>query len=177
MKMQIIINLRKIIEKTRLEPDKKIKQIEKCLSLFYDTTEKKTCPKIVEENKTKLENLNSIINDKNNTSNDKRLQYGIEIKKLKNPVKPYYIRQPTFNNGVNKNLTIKEISRVIPVIRKELNTDEWLCLYPKKVEYASFKLLNGFIKCSNGYGIKFKSNDSNWIPMENNNSYDWIKTV
>ena len=53
--------MEKIIEKTRLEPDKKIKQIKKCFELFYDTTEKKTCPNIVEENKTKLENLNSII--------------------------------------------------------------------------------------------------------------------
>ena len=31
----------KIIEKTRLDPDKKIDQIKKCLDLFYDTTEKK----------------------------------------------------------------------------------------------------------------------------------------
>lgn len=42
--------MEQIIEKTRLDPDKKIKQIEKCLDLFYDTTEKKTCPEIVEVN-------------------------------------------------------------------------------------------------------------------------------
>ena len=33
--------MEKIIEKTRLEPDKKIAQIKKCLDLFYDTIEKK----------------------------------------------------------------------------------------------------------------------------------------
>ena len=27
------------------------------------------------------------------------------------------------------------------------------------------------------YGIKFKNNDSNWIPMKSTNSKDWIKTV
>ena len=47
----------KIIEKTRLNPDDKIEQIEKCLDLFYDETERKTCPNIVEENLVKKENL------------------------------------------------------------------------------------------------------------------------
>ena len=167
----------KIIEKTRLEPDKKIDQIQKCLQLFYDTTEKKVNPDIVEVDKKRLENLNSILDDKCNTSNKKRLKYGIEIEKFEKPVKPYYIKQPTFNNGKNNKLSIKDISRVITVGRECMNTDEWLCLYTIQAENDSFKLLNGFIKCAKGYGIKFKNNDSNWIPMKSNNPEDWINTV
>ena len=169
--------MEKIIEKTRIEPDKKIEQIEKCLDLFYDTTEKKTNPDLVEVDKKRLENLNSILNDKCNTSNKKRLKYGIEIEKLKDPIKPYYIKQPTFNNGKNNKLTIKDISKVIPVGRENMSTDNWICLYTIQAENESFKLLNGFIKCAKGYGIKFKNNDSNWIPIKSNNPKDWITTV
>ena len=169
--------MKKIIEKTRLDPDKKIAQIEKCLDLFYDTTEKKTNPDIVEVDKKRLENLNSILDDKCNTSNKKRLKYGIEIEKFEKPVKPYYIKQPTFNNGKNNKLTIKDISRVITVGRECMSTNEWICLYTIQAENDSYELLNGFIKCAKGYGIKFKNNDSNWIAMKSNNPKDWINTV
>ena len=96
--------MEKITKKTRIDPDEKIKQIEKCLDLFNETTEEKTNPDLVEVNKKRLENLNSILNDECNTSDKKRQQYGIEIEKLENPIKPYYIRQPTFNNGSNNKL-------------------------------------------------------------------------
>ena len=129
-----------IIEKTRLEPDKQIKQIEKCLKLFYDTTEKKNYPDIVEKDKKRLENLNTILNDKCNTADKKRLEYGIEIEKLSQPVRPYYVRQPTFSNGKNNKLTVKDISRTIPVARENMSTDEWICLYGQKEEKISYKL-------------------------------------
>ena len=166
--------MEKIIEKTRLDPEDKISQIEKCLELFYDTTEKKKIPclDIVEVNKKKLENLNTIKEDECNTSNKKRLNYGIEIEKLNEPIKPYYLTQPTFNNGRNNKLTIKDISKVIPVGREEMSTDEWICLYTSQAENESFKLLNGFIKCAKGYGIKFKNDDSNWISMQSTNLKD-----
>jgi hypothetical protein len=45
--------MEKITKKTRIDPDEKIKQIEKCLELFYDTTGKKTNPDLVEVNKKK----------------------------------------------------------------------------------------------------------------------------
>ena len=166
-----------ITKKTRINPDEKIKQIEKCLELFYDTTEKKTNPDLVEVKKKRLENLNSILNDKCNTSDKKRQQYGIEIEKLEKPIKPYYIRQPTFTNGINNKLTIKDINRVNPVGRSNMSTDNWICLYYIKAEKDSYKLLNGFIKCAKGYGLKFKNNDSNWIPMKSYKAKDWINTV
>lgn len=143
--------------------------------LWY--SENKNNPDIVEVDKNRIENLNSIFDDKCNTSNKKRLYYGIEIEKINNPVKPYYIKQPTFNNGKNKKLTIKDISRLIPVGRECSNTDEWICLYVAQAERESYKLLNGFIKCAKAYGIKFKNNDSNWIEMKSNNAKDWINTV
>lgn len=34
--------IQEIIEKTKLTPDQKIKQIEKCIDLFVDTTERKS---------------------------------------------------------------------------------------------------------------------------------------
>lgn len=132
--------MEKITKKTRIDPDEKIKQIEKCLELFTDKTEEKTNPDLVEVNKKRLENLNSILNDKCNTSNKKRLQYGIEIEKLEKPIKPYYIRQPTFNNGPNNKLTIKDISRVNPVGRSNMSTDNWICLYFIKAEKDSYSL-------------------------------------
>ena len=100
------------------------------------------------------------------------MNYGIEIEKLNEPIKPYYLTQPIFNNGRNNKLTIKDISKVIPVGREEMSTDEWICLYTSQAENESFKLLNGFIKCAKGYGIKFKNDDSNWISMQSTNLKD-----
>ena len=164
-----------VIEKTRLNPYNKIKQIEECLNLFVDTTESKKYHSIVEDDKkNKLENLNTILDDELNTSKKKSLYYGIEIEKLKDPIKPYYVKQPTFYSG-KKKLTIKDLSKIVHVSRDCLNTDEWICLYTKKVGKASYKLLEGLIECSKGYGINFEDNDNNWIPMDFNE--DWIQRV
>ena len=186
--------MEKIIEKTRLEPDQKIKEIKRCIDLFYDLTEKKknnekeeqkTEDKKTEEKKESKgvkrniikENLNTIINDKNNSSNKKREYYGIEIEKKNKPIRPYYIIQPTFANKKRDNLSIKDISRVMPVADDKMNTDNWICLYSSVAEEQSFCLLNGFKKCAQGYGLKFKNNNSNWIPMKSNNAKDWINRV
>ena len=65
-------------EKTKLDPDKKIRQIEKCINLFVDTTETKS-----KHNDQEGENLNTIYYDENNTSKKKTEYYGIKIEKLK----------------------------------------------------------------------------------------------
>ena len=86
--------MQEIIEKTRLTPDQKIEQIEKCIDLFVDITERKS-----ENNDQEGENLNTIFDDENNTSKKKTEYYGIEISKLENKSTiPYYVSQPTFNN-------------------------------------------------------------------------------
>ena len=164
--------MKQIIEKTRLSPDQKIKQIEKCIDLFVDTTEIKSL-----HNEQKGENLNTIYGDENNTSKKKTEYYGIKISKLKKPIKPYYIQEPTFNNGRNKTLSIKDINGVILVVRENISTDDWICLYTIQAEKISFDLLKGLLKCCRGYNIKFKNDDSNWIPMKSNNVNDWINKV
>ena len=188
--------MKKIIGNTRLEPDNKIEQIKSCLELFYDKTEKKiddneeeeenkNDKKVKNENdkknnkksKKNKENLNTIINDKNNSSNLKRKYYGIEFEKINKPIKPYYITQPTFTNGKKNNLSFREISRVMPVGREEMNLVNWICLYSKSAERKSYSLLKGLIKCSEGCGLEFKNNNSNWIPMINNSPDKWIKIV
>ena len=76
--------MQEIIEKTRLNPDEKIQQIEKCIDLFVETAEKKSV-----NNDEKGENLNTIYDDVNNTSKKKMDYYGIEISKFdKKPIKP-----------------------------------------------------------------------------------------
>ena len=60
-----------IIEKTRLNPDEKIKQIEKCIQLFIEVTEKKSV-----NNDEKGENLNTIYDDAHNSSKKKMELYG-----------------------------------------------------------------------------------------------------
>ena len=83
--------MQEIIEKTRLTPEQKIEQIEKCINLFVDETERKS-----ENNDQEGENLNTIFCDKYNTSKKKTEYYGIEISKLENkPIIPYYVSQPT----------------------------------------------------------------------------------
>ena len=159
-------------EKTKLDPDKKIRQIEKCLDLFVDTTEAKSI-----YNDQEGENLNTIYYDENNTSKKKTIYYGIKIEKLKKEIVPYYIVQPTFDNETKYSLSVKDVNGVIPVGRESVSTDNWICLYTVQAEKISFNLLKGFLKCCKGYRIRFKDNDSNWIPMKSQNVKDWTSTV
>ena len=165
--------MQKIIEKTRLSPDEKIKQIEKCLDLFMETAEKKSV-----NNDEKGENLNTIYDDVNNTSKKKMEFYGIEINKLdKQLIKPYYVCQPSFNNKQKNNLEVRDVNGVLPVGREEVMGSDWICLYTAQAEQISFELLNGFIRCCKGYHLKFKNDDSNWIPMQSQNIKDWTNIV
>jgi hypothetical protein len=164
--------MEKINEKTKLAPDKKIRQIEKCIDLFEDTTEIKS-----KHNDKEGENLNTIYYDENYTSKKKLEHYGIEISKPKEPIIPYYISQPTFSNEENDYLSVKDVNGVIPVGRESISTDNWICLYTFQAEKISFNLLKGFLKCCKGYRIRFKDNDSNWIPMKSPYIKDWISTV
>ena len=74
-------------------------------------------------------------------------------------------------------MSIKDINDVIPVARENISTDDWICLYTIQAEKISFDLLKGLLKCCRGYNIKFKNDDSNWIPMKSNNVNDWINKV
>ena len=110
---------------------------------------------------------------------EKKLKYyGIEIDKLENkPIKPYYVSQPTFTNEIKTNLSIEDVNRVLPVGRNAEMNNNWICLYTKQAESSSFALLKGFLKCCKGYSLRFKDNDSNWIPMNSIYAKDWINTV
>ena len=153
--------MKQVVEKTRLNPMEKKEQIEKCIDLFYETAEFKS-----KHNDEKGENLNTIYGDENYNSKKKLKYYGIEIDKLENkPIKPYYVSQPTFTNEIKTNLSIGDVNRVLPVGRNVEMNNNWICLYTKQAEKISFTLLKGFLKCCKGYSLRFKDNDSSWIPM------------
>ena len=117
--------MQEVIERTRLNPDEKIQQIEKCLDLFMETAEKKSV-----NNDEKGENLNTIYDDVNNTSKKKMDFYGIEISKLdKKPIKPYYVCQPSFNNKQQNDLEVRDVNGVLPVGRQEVVGSDWIYLY------------------------------------------------
>lgn len=165
--------MQEVTERTRLNPDEKIKQIEKCLDLFTETAEKKSV-----NNDEEGENLNTIFDDVNNTSKKKMDFYGIEISKLdKKFIKPYYVCQPSFNNKQSDNLDVKKVNGILPVGRQEVMGSDWICLYTSQAEQISFELLNGFIRCCKGYNLKFKNDDSNWIPMQSQNIKEWTNVV
>ena len=162
--------MQEVTERTRLNPDEKIKQIEKCLDLFTETAEKKSVNND-EEGET-------IFDDVNNTSKKKMDFYGIEISKLdKKFIKPYYVCQPSFNNKQSDNLDVKKVNGILPVGRQEVMGSDWICLYTSQAEQISFELLNGFIRCCKGYNLKFKNDDSNWIPMQSQNIKEWTNVV
>ena len=81
--------MKELAEYTRLEPDKVIKQIDKCIDLFKDETKRKSKEEEKKDNKEdKKEVKNEIIEkdkkiDLYNTSNKKREFYGIDIIKIK----------------------------------------------------------------------------------------------
>lgn len=172
--------MRDLSEFTKLEPDKKIEQINKCIDLFKDKTERKQKEDkkkedIIEKEKKKEKNENKINeikeNDINNTSDKKREFYGIEFEtsKLKG-LYSYHLKQPTFNNGKSKNLNLNKNNEVG---RLNLDTDKWICLYNKSLEKSTYDLLKNIEYCKKDLGIKIKSKDSNWIEMESDKTEDW----
>ena len=212
--------MKKLSQETKLEPDEKVKKIDKCIHLFYDKTEKK--PKNEkkedkkeedekkedkkegdekkgkkkkkknknrkkneekdkkEENEKEEEKNENTINENKineidlyNTSDKKREFYGIQILKLDN-ISSYYIVQPTFNNGKNKNL---KLNSIFPVFKSNIDTSQWLCLYHKSLEKSTYELLDNLKYYQESLGIKVENKDSNWIEMNSNDFEDWKKTV
>ena len=202
--------MKKLSQETKLEPDEKVKKIDKCIHLFYDKTEKK--PKSEkkedkkegdekkgkkkkkknknrkkneekdkkEENEKEEEKNENTINENKineidlyNTSDKKREFYGIQILKLDN-ISSYYIVQPTFNNGKNKNL---KLNSIFPVFKSNIDTSQWLCLYHKSLEKSTYELLDNLKYYQESLGIKVENKDSNWIEMNSNDFEDWKKTV
>ena len=157
---------------TKLNPDEKIKQIKKCLDLFKDKTKK------IDSKKEDNEDKNKIIEKKDsevyNSSDEKRKFYGIEITPFEKDIKSFYITQPKFNNIKKTNISINGL---FEVGREKINTNKWICLYPKSIEKQTYTLLDKFLECSRGLGINIKNDDSNWIEMSSNNANDWIGTV
>jgi len=171
--------MNELSEYTKLEPDKKIKQIYKCLDLFKDKTERKQKDDKKEEDKKEEKEENAINeikeNDIYNTSDKKREFYGIELEtsKLKN-LFSYHLKQPTFNNEKNTNLNLNKNNKVG---RLNLDTDQWICLYNKSLEEHTYDLLESIDYCKKDLGIKIKSKDSNWIGMESDKTKDWEYTI
>ena len=141
--------MNELSEYTKLEPDKKIKQIYKCLDLFKDKTERKQKDDKKEEDKKEEKEENAINeikeNDIYNTSDKKREFYGIELEtsKLKN-LFSYHLKQPTFNNEKNTNLNLNKNNKVG---RLNLDTDQWICLYNKSLEEHTYDLLESIDYC------------------------------
>ena len=152
----------------------KLNKLKNVLIYFQlETSEKKSI-----NNDIKGENVNTILDDANNTSKKKLDYYGIIINKLdKKLIKPYYVSEPKFNNIKNNGFEISDVNRVLPVGREIPMNSNWICLYTIQAEKASFNLLKGFLKCCKGSNLKFKDNDSNWIQMKSQNIKDWINVV
>ena len=212
--------MKKLSQETKLEPDEKVKKIDKCIHLFYDKTEKKPNNEKKEdkkeedekkedkkegdekkgkkkkkknknrkkneekdkkeENEKEEEKNENTINENKineidlyNTSDKKREFYGIQILKLDN-ISSYYIVQPTFNNGKNKNL---KLNSIFPVFKSNIDTSQWLCLYHKSLENSTYELLDNLKYYQESLGIKVENKDSNWIEMNSNDFEDWKKTV
>ena len=58
-----------------------------------------------------------------------------------------------------------------------INNTESINIADINIANNNFELLNGFIRCCKGYHLKFKNNDSNWIPMQSQNIKDWTSVV
>ena len=118
-------------------------------------------------------NKNGIIFDQYNTSEKKRNFYGIEINIINNMIS-YHITMPTFNNKKQKNINL---NKTFPVVRENISTDQWICLYNKSLENKTYGLLKNFNDFKKDIGIFIKSIDSNWISMASDDAEEWKETV
>jgi len=131
--------MKELAQYTKLEPDKVIKQIDKCIDLFNDETERK--PK-EEKKKEELKYEIKAI-DIYNTSNKKRQYYGIDIIKIKD-LTSCHITQPKFNYGKQKRVSLNKDTEVE---RLKMNSTNWICLYHKSLEKITYDLLKDIEFC------------------------------
>ena len=168
--------MKELAQFTRLEPDKVVKQIDKCIDLFRDETERK--PKEEEKKEDKEENKIELKNEIKkiaiyNTSNKKRQFYGIDIIKIKD-LTSSHLAQPKFNYGNKKKVSLNKDTEVA---RLKMNSTNWICLYHKSLEKCTYDLLSDIEFCQKKLGINLKSDDSNWIRMNSDNVKDWEDSV
>ena len=165
--------MKELAQYTQLKPDKVTKQIDKCVDLFMDKTERP--PK--EDEKDAKNKINEKKDKKDidmyNSSNKKREFYGIEIIKIKN-FSSFHIIQPKFNYGKLKKVALNKDTEVA---RLKLNTTNWICLYHKTLEKSTFDLLKDIEFSQKRLGINIKSDDSNWIGMNTDKVEDWENRV
>ena len=99
----------------------------------------------------------------------------MELKQLKiQNLSSCHIIQPKFNYGKEKKVSLQKDSEVA---RLNTNSSDWICLYHKGLGESTYNLLNDIEFCKKRLGIKIKSGDSNWIPMNSNNVKDWENEV
>ena len=168
--------MKELAEYTRLEPDKVINQIDKCIDLFKDETKRKSKEEEKKDNKEdKKEVKNEIIEkdirkiDLYNTSNKKREFYGIDIIKIKN-LSSGHIIQPKFNYGKAKK---DALNKATGVARLKVSSTDWICLYHKSLGKSTYDLLDDIKYCQGRLGINIESEDSNWIGMNSDDAEDW----
>ena len=144
--------MKELAKYTQLKPDQVIAQIDKCIDLFKDKTERP--PKEDEKDaKNKINEIKKI--DLYNTSDKKREFYGIEIIKIKD-ITSGHIIQPKFDYGSAKKVALNKDTEVA---RLKLNTTDWICLYHKSLEKSTFDLLKDIEFSQKRLGIKIKSED------------------
>ena len=160
--------MKELAQYTRLEPDQVTKQIDKCVELFNDETIRTDEDKKDGKEKNEKKQI-----DIYNTSKKKREFYGIEITKMKN-LKSGHIIQPKFDYGKQKKVPLNKDTQVASL---KMPSTKWICLYHKSLEKSTYGLSNDILYCQKRLGINLKSEDSNWIPMGNDNIKNWEDTV
>ena len=143
--------MKNIAQFTKLDPNDKVKKINQFLELLVDDTKNKD----------------------NESAKEKSEEYGIQVLKVTEYFKTYYMKEPILKAGHNQKINVGE--RVFPVAKK-IDMINWICLYKKKNYNDADNLYNTLKKASKGFGITIK--EPEWIEMPNNAfSKDWTSTA
>ena len=89
-------------------------------------------------------------------------------------LKSGHIIQPKFDYGKQKKVPLNKDTQVASL---KMPSTNWICLYHKSLEKSTYGLSNDILYCQKRLGINLKSEDSNWIPMGNDNIKNWEDTV
>ena len=162
--------MKELANYTKLKPELRVNKTDEFLKLL-NNSENKIVEKKYKDKDSGKEKVEEI---KMPSAKEKSEKYGIEIQKVDEKFKAYYIESPSLIAGQKKQIEIN--AKVFKALKVE-QFNNWLCLYEKHNYNQADQLFKTMVSASKGYGISVSEPEWVEMPDRSNNPKDWTATV
>ena len=161
--------MKELANYTKLKSELRVNKTDQFLKLL-NNTENKIIETKIKDKDTGKETVEKI---KLPSAKEKTEKYRIEIQKVDEKFKAYYIESPKLIAGKNENEQIAISTRVFTALKvKHFTKENWLFLYEEHNYDEAELLLNTMIEAAESYGIKVDEPEWAEMPDRSNNPRD-----